>query len=95
MWVYILKNKSEVSEFVEWKALVENLTGKKLKALCTDNGVEYTSAEFTMHLKKKGMCHELIVPKILQQNDVAERINKTLVEVVCSMLSDANMPKQF
>ena len=43
-WVYILKNKSEVFEkFLEWRAEVENVSGKRLKVLRTDNGGEYTS----------------------------------------------------
>ena len=96
VWVYILKNKSEVFEkFVEWKALVENSTGQKLKTLHTDNGGEHRFAEITMYLKKEGVHHELTVPKTPQQNGVAERMNRTLVEVVCSMLSDAKLPRMF
>ena len=67
VWVYILKNKAQVFEkFVEWKALVENSTGQKLKILHTDNGGEHRSAEFTMYLKKEGVYHELTVPKTPQ-----------------------------
>ena len=96
VWVYSSKNKSEVYEkFVEWKALVENSTEQKLKTLRTDNGGEYTSAEFTVYLKKEGMCHEFTVPKTPQQNGMAEQMNRTLVEVVRSMLSDAKLPKKF
>ena len=95
VWVYSSKNKSKNYEkFVEWKALVENSTEQKLKTLHTDNGGEHTSAELIVHLKKKGGCHEFTVPKIPQQNDVAEQMNRTLVEVVCSMLSDAKLPKK-
>jgi len=51
VWVYILKRKDQVFErFLEWKALVEKSTGRKLKALRTDNGGEYTSAEFEAYL---------------------------------------------
>ena len=90
VWVYILKSKDQVFEkFIEWKALVENLTGWKLKTLRTDNGGEYTSAIFTVYLKREGVHHKFTVPKTLQQNGVAERMNRTLVETVCSMLSDA------
>ena len=74
---------------------MENSIGQKLKTLRTDNGGEYTSAEFTMYLKKEGVCHEFMVPKTPQQNGVAERMNRTLVEVVYSMLSDAKLPKMF
>ena len=96
MWVYILKSKNQVFEkFVEWKALVETSSGQKLKSLRTDNGGEYTSAEFTMYLKKEGVHHEFTVPKTPQQNGVAERMNRTLVEAVRSMLSDAKLSKKF
>ena len=96
VWMYILKSKNQVFEkFVEWKALVETSSGRKLKTLRTDNGGEYTSAEFTMYLKKEGVRHEFTVPKTPQQNGVAERMNRTLVEAVRSMLSDAQLPKKF
>lgn len=54
----------------------------------------YTPAEFTAYLKK-GVRHEFTVPKTPQQNGVAERMNRTLIEAVRSMLSDANLPKKF
>ena len=78
-----------------WKALVENSSGRKLKILRTDNGGEYTYAAFTAYLKKEGVHHKFTVPKTLQQNGVAERMNRTLVEAVRSMLSNANLPKKF
>ena len=46
-WIYFLKAKGEVfSGFQEFKALVENQTGKKIKVLRSNNGGEYTSNEF-------------------------------------------------
>ena len=48
-----------------------------------------------MYLKKEGVRHEFTVPKTPQQNGVAERMNRTFVEVVRSMLSDAKSPKKF
>lgn len=42
VWIYTLKQKDQVCEkFKEWKALVENQIGKKIKKLKTDNGLEY------------------------------------------------------
>ena len=38
------------------------------------------STEFQMYLRKEGVGHELTVPKT--QNDVAKRMNRTLVEEV-------------
>ena len=87
VWVYVLKRKDQVfKQFLEWKALVEKSTGRKLKALHTDNGGEYTSAEFEAYLRKEGVRHELTVPKTPEKNGVAERMNRTLVETTRSML---------
>lgn len=95
-WVYILKNKSEVfSKFINWKTLVENQYEKKIKILRTDNGGEYTSTEFEEYLQKEGIRHEKTVPKTPEQNGVAERKNRTLVEAVRSMLSDSKLSKTF
>ena len=101
MWVYIIKQKEQVFEkFLEWKALVEKSTGRKLKALRTDNGGEYTSAEFEAYLRKEGVRHELTVPNPPpppppEQNGVTERMNRTLFETMRSMLADSKMPPRF
>ena len=93
VWVYPLKHKDEVfQQFVEWKTLVEKSSGHKLEVLCTDNGGEYSSIKFEDYLKSEGVRHERTVPK---QNGVAERLNQTLVEIVHSMLIDANLPHKF
>ena len=92
----MLKHKSEVFDrFREMKALVENSTGQKLKAIHTVNGGEYLSAEFQNYLKSEGVRHERTVPKTSQQNEVPEWMNRTLVETVRSMLSDAQLSKKF
>ena len=95
-WISILKHKDEVfPRFLEWKAEVERSINQKLKVLRTDNGGEYMSAGFKKCLKKKGVRHELTVPKTPEQNGVAERMNRTLVEVVRTMLADAKLPHRF
>ena len=95
VWVYPLKQKCEVFErFVEWKTMVENQTGHKLKVLRTDNG-EYVSDRFKEYLKSEGVRHELSVPKTPEQNGVSERMNRTLVEAVRTMLADAKLPQKF
>ena len=75
--------------------MVERSTGRKLKALRTDNGGEYTSRDFETYLKKEGIRHELTNPKIPEQNSVAEQMNRTLIESVRSMLADAKLPQKF
>ena len=56
-WIYFLRNKSEVfNRFKEFKALVENQTEKKIKALRTDNGGEFCKKEFEEFCKKCGIA---------------------------------------
>ena len=96
VWVYVMKHKSEVLEkFKEWKAIVENSIGIKMKTFRTDNGGEYKSREFKDYLKKEGIHHEFAIPKTPQQNGIAERMNRTLVESVRAMLADSKLPKRF
>ena len=96
IWVYVLKSKSEVfSKFLEWKAQVERMSSFHLRILRTDNGGEYTSKEFSNYLKNEGIRHEFTIPKNPEQNGVAERLNRTLVECVRSMLIDAHLPHKF
>ena len=95
-WVYPLKRKDQTfSCFRDWKAEVENRTGRKLKTLRTNNGGEYTSTEFQNYLKGSGIRHELTIPKTPEQNGAAERLNRTLVETTRSMLLDAKLPQAF
>ena len=96
IWIYVLKHKSEpFSKFLEWKAQVELESSLKLKVLRTDNGGEYTSTEFNEYLKREGIKHELSVPKNPEQNGVAERFNRTLIEAVRAMLSSSSLPHKF
>ena len=96
VWIYILKHKSEVfQKFQEWKALVENVCGRKIKTLHSDNGGEYTSTGFASFLKSQGIKHELTVPHTPQQNGIAERLNRTLIEGIRTMLADSKLPHRF
>ena len=91
-----LNSKNQIFEkFLEWKAMVERSTGRKLKAICTDNGGEFTSKEFETHLTAEGVRHELTIPKNPEQNGVAEGMNRTLVKTARSMLINANLPHRF
>ena len=81
-WVYIIKTKDQVFQcFLEWKALAEKATKKKVRTFRTDNGGEYTSSQFENYLKAEGIRHKLTGPKMPQQNGVSERLNPTLVEM--------------
>ena len=58
LWVYFLKHKSEVfQKFKDWKAMVENQKGRKVKVLRSDNEGECTSGEFKEYLADAGIQH--------------------------------------
>jgi transposase InsO family protein len=94
IFVYFLGKKSQTFErFREFKALVENTTGEKIACLRTDNGGEYTSKEFEEFLRKSGIKHETTIAHTPQQNGVAERANRTIIEKTKCLLFDSGLSK--
>ncbi|KAG8478904.1 hypothetical protein CXB51_028750 [Gossypium anomalum] len=70
-------------------------TGKKIKYLRTDNGLEFCSDEFNRLCKSEGIMTHLTVRHTPQQNSIVERMNRTIIEKVRCMLSNANLLKSF
>ncbi|KAK4383959.1 Retrovirus-related Pol polyprotein from transposon TNT 1-94 [Sesamum angolense] len=66
----------------KWKILVENQTGKKLKVLRTDNGLEFCNQSFSNLCDECGIKRHKTNPYTPQQNGVAERMNRTLLEKI-------------
>ncbi|KAH9716149.1 Integrase catalytic domain-containing protein [Citrus sinensis] len=94
VWVYVLKHKDQVfSKFKEWKTLVENQTGKKVKKLRTDNGLEFCNQQFNSYCANEGIARHKTVRSTPQQNGLAERMNRTLMDKVRCMLVQAKLPK--
>ncbi|KAJ9541754.1 hypothetical protein OSB04_028260 [Centaurea solstitialis] len=95
-WVFIMKHKSEAfGKFKDWKVLIENQVGKKIKQLRTDNGLEFCSGEFDRFCKDEGIARHRTVRHTPQQNGVAERMNRTLLERVRCVLSNAGLSRGF
>jgi hypothetical protein len=92
-WIYFLKTKDGVlARFQEFKAQVENLSGRRIKVLRSDNGGEYTSKDFNDFCIEAGIKREYIVPYNPQQNGVAERRSRSIVEATKAMIHDHNLP---
>jgi hypothetical protein len=92
-WVYFLKSKDEVfSKFKEFKALIENLFERKIKILRSNNGGEYTSKYFVNFYKYVGIKREFTTPYNPQQNGVAERKNRAIMEAMKTMIHDQDIP---
>ena len=95
-WVYFLVDKSEAfSTFKSFKVRVEKKTGSSIKSLRTDRGGEFISHEFTNFCKMYGIQRQLTVAYTPQQNGVAERKNRTIMNMVRSMLLEKNIPRVF
>jgi transposase InsO family protein len=95
-WVYFLVEKSEAfNSFKCFKTMVEKETGLFVKCFHTDRGGEFNSNEFNDFCKQSGIKRQLTTAYTPQHNGVAERKNRTVMNMVRSMLSDKNIPKTF
>eukprot|EP00253_Pinus_taeda_P011167 PITA_11167 len=95
-WVYLLKKKSDAfltfKNFHKW---IENDAQSHIGSIRTDNGKEYTSNEFEKYLRQHGIKHQTTVPYNPQQNGVTERMNRTILNMVRSMLFFKNVKIMF
>ncbi|KAM1674306.1 hypothetical protein ACFX15_039401 [Malus domestica] len=95
-WLYPLKHKSEVFPiFVQFQALVKNLSRHKIGTLRSDSGCEFISSNFKHHLSLHGIQQQLSCPYTPQQNGCAERKHKHIVETARTLLIASQVPHQF
>ncbi|CDF39896.1 unnamed protein product [Chondrus crispus] len=86
--VYPMHHKSEAFErYKMFAQLAQTHTGRKIKVLRTDRSGEYLSTEFKSFLIANGTQHQMTTAYTPEQNGVAERLNRTLVNLVRSMLA--------
>jgi hypothetical protein len=95
-WTYPLKDKASAFEvFQRFKSLVEKQSGCMIKCLRTDRGGEFTSDKFKDFCNEHGIKRQLTTAYTPQQNGVSERKNRTLMNMVRSMLAGRCVPKRF
>lgn len=88
-WVYFLHEKSEAfATFKFFKANVEKEIGASITCLRTEREREFTSNEFGEFCKSHGITRKLTAAFTLQQNGVAEKKNRTIMNAFRSMLSE-------
>ena len=75
--------------------MIEIETGLKVKCLRSNNGGEYIDRGFSEYCAAQGIRIEKTIPRTPQQNDVAERMNRTLNKRARSMRLHARLPKTF
>nr|GEY60048.1 hypothetical protein [Tanacetum cinerariifolium] len=74
---------------------LENLLSLKVKVIRCDNGTEFKSSDLNQFCGLKGIKREFSVPRTPQQNGLAERKNRTLIEAARTMLADSLLPIPF
>eukprot|EP00878_Enallax_costatus_P002708 GHUV01002897.1.p1 GENE.GHUV01002897.1~~GHUV01002897.1.p1 ORF type:complete len:1307 (+),score=342.07 GHUV01002897.1:73-3921(+) len=96
--VRLLKHKSDMNLTLPAVLLFleRQVAGShKVKAMRTDNGTEYVNAHITQWFTSNGIVHQTSNPYTPQQNGKAERLNKTLLEKMRSMINGADLPAEM
>jgi hypothetical protein len=95
-WFFPLKHKSEVlPTFIHFKSTIENLLSHKLKIIRTDCGGEYTDTAFQNFCSTNGIFHQFSCPHTHQQNGVAERKHRHIVDTALTLISQSNLPLTY
>jgi transposase InsO family protein len=94
--VTLLKQKSEAMDaFLAFKIFFEKQTGHFIKKLITDGGGEFVNKNLNNALESFGIQHNISPPYTPQHNGVAERANKTIINMARCMLSQSNLAKEW
>lgn len=89
--LYLLRNKDDThNAFLSYKSEVENQLNKKIKRIRSDRGGEYLSLD--NFCEQEGIIHEITPPYSPESNGVVERKNRTLKEMMNSMLVSSHAP---
>ena len=75
--------------------MVENQSGGKLKCLRSDNGGEFQSNEYVIFCWQHNIRRELTTPYSPEQNDVVERMNRTIQERIVAMMQYVGLSNGF
>jgi hypothetical protein len=95
-WVCLMKTKQAVcSLFKQFYSMVATQYKTSIQVLRTDNGGEFVNHEMKQFLQCQGIIHQTTCPYSPQQNGVAERKNRHLLEMVRATLFEANMPLHY
>ncbi|THH17351.1 hypothetical protein EUX98_g9147 [Antrodiella citrinella] len=93
VWAYYLRRKSDAfAAFKDWLALVENISGHRLKIFRSDNGGEFINANWIEFMKARGIHWETSSAKTPEQNGVAERLMYTIFDRVRTILINSGLP---
>ncbi|RVW63107.1 Retrovirus-related Pol polyprotein from transposon TNT 1-94 [Vitis vinifera] len=95
-WVFLMKEKSKVGHiFQTFNLMVQNQFNSKIQVLKSDNAKEYFTSSLSTYLQNHGIIHISSCVDTPQQNRVAERKNRHLLEVARCLMFSSNVPNYF
>ncbi|GJS13313.1 putative ribonuclease H-like domain-containing protein [Tanacetum coccineum] len=95
-WVFFLASKDETSSIIQsFIRKIENQLNHRVKIIISDNGTEFKNRNMLEFCRNKGIKQEYSSARTPQQNGVAERMNRTLIEETRTMLADSLLPTTF
>ncbi|GJZ55084.1 putative ribonuclease H-like domain-containing protein [Tanacetum coccineum] len=95
-WTFFLRTKDETSAILkDFIRQIENQLNQKVKTIRCDNGTEFKNRDVIEFCGLKGIKREYSNARTPQQNGVAERKNRTLIEAARTMLADSFLPNTF
>jgi transposase InsO family protein len=95
-WVFFLQDKSETQGTLKrFLRRAQNEFELKVKKIRSDNGSEFKNLQVEEYLEEEGIKHEFSAPYTPQQNGVVERKNRTLIDMVRTMLGEYKTPERF
>ncbi|KAJ9561779.1 hypothetical protein OSB04_006939 [Centaurea solstitialis] len=95
-WVFFLRSKSDaLEEIILFVRKMEKLNNLSIRSIRSDHGIEFKNSTMETFFDEKGISQNFSSVRTPQQNGVAERRNRTLIEAARSMLSEANLATQF
>ncbi|GJT16213.1 ribonuclease H-like domain-containing protein [Tanacetum coccineum] len=95
-WVFFLASKDETSGILQnFIRQIENQLNHRVKIIRSDNGTEFKNRDMLEFCGNNGIKQEYSNAKTPQQNRVAERKNRTLIEAARTMLANSLLPTTF
>jgi hypothetical protein len=95
-WLYLMKNKDEVfSIFKSFHVMIHTQFSATLRVIRSDNGGEFINQRFRTYFDNHGLIHETSCPQTPQQNGVAKRKNRHILETARALLHGNHVPTRF
>jgi transposase InsO family protein len=95
MDIFLKEKSGALDIFKKFKIMVEKEFGNMIKCLRTDRGGEFVSTAFNHFCSNQGVKRQLTAAYTPQQNGVSENKNRTIMNMVRSMIAGRNVPKVF